>query len=201
MIFNFRNLDPFGEYSDAEIWNALDCVEMKDLAADPLGLESRVLPRGSNFSHGTRQLLCLARAILRKNRILVLDEATANVDPKYVDMEIAINRIRIDLNDFIGFNELMIVCVRTDALIQQTIRKKFTECTVLTVAHRLHNIIDSDRIMVIDSGVTVEFDEPHNLLQNECGIFYRMIQSLGENEFDRLSKIAMERSNDGQSRL
>lgn len=83
-VLNIRNLDPFEEYADDEIWNSLEKVELKEIASGPLGLHSAVMARGANYSVGQRQLLCLARAILRKNRILVLDEATANVDPQYV---------------------------------------------------------------------------------------------------------------------
>lgn len=82
---------------------------------------------------------------------------------------------------------------RTDLLIQQTIREKFAECTVLTVAHRLHTIIDSDRVLVMDSGQAAEFDDPYNLLQNEDGIFYSMVKALGAQEFNRLSQIAQQK--------
>ncbi|XP_055319307.1 ATP-binding cassette subfamily C member 4-like [Sitodiplosis mosellana] len=158
-----RNLDPFEEYPDAEIWHALEKVELKEAATEPSGLQSPVMARGANYSIGQRQLLCLARAILRKNRILVLDEATANVDPQ------------------------------TDLLIQQTIREKFAECTVLTVAHRLHTIIDSDRVLVMDAGQAAEFDNPYTLLQNTLGIFHGMVEALGTSEFSRLSRIAQEK--------
>lgn len=81
---------------------------------------------------------------------------------------------------------------QTDTLIQETIRTKFINCTVLTVAHRLHTIIDSDRVVVMDAGKVVEFAEPHNLLQNENGIFFGMVKVLGEYEFERSAQTALE---------
>lgn len=89
----------------------------------------------------------------------------------------------------------MIFINRTDLLIQQTIREKFAECTVLTVAHRLHTIIDSDRVLVMDTGRAAEFDEPHNLLKDESGIFYGMVKALGSQEFNRLSQTAEDKFN------
>ncbi|XP_037945079.1 multidrug resistance-associated protein 4 [Teleopsis dalmanni] len=152
------NLDPFEKYSDADIWRALEDVELKGAIA---GLEYMVTERGSNFSVGQRQLICLARAVLRNNKILVLDEATANVDPQ------------------------------TDALIQRTIRVKFKNCTVLTVAHRLHTVMDSDRILVMDAGLAREFDIPHVLLKSSNSFLRHMVDATGS-EADALKKIASE---------
>lgn len=146
-----KNLDPFDEYNDDILWKALAEVELKDVVSDlPSGLESRMSEGGSNFSVGQRQLVCLARAIIRNNKILVLDEATANVDPQ------------------------------TDALIQSTIRGKFSNCTVLTIAHRLHTIMDSDKVLVMDAGQVAEFGTPFELLQNPDSIFSGMVEQTGK---------------------
>nr|XP_040220684.2 ATP-binding cassette sub-family C member 4-like [Anopheles coluzzii]XP_040220685.2 ATP-binding cassette sub-family C member 4-like [Anopheles coluzzii]XP_040220686.2 ATP-binding cassette sub-family C member 4-like [Anopheles coluzzii]XP_040220687.2 ATP-binding cassette sub-family C member 4-like [Anopheles coluzzii]XP_040220688.2 ATP-binding cassette sub-family C member 4-like [Anopheles coluzzii]XP_049463568.1 ATP-binding cassette sub-family C member 4-like [Anopheles coluzzii]XP_04946356 len=156
-----RNLDPFEDYPDAELWGALEQVELKELANTPAGLQMAVAAGGSNFSVGQRQLICLARAILRNNRILVLDEATANVDPN------------------------------TDRLIQETIRHKFADCTVLTIAHRLNTIMDSDRVLVMDAGQAVELGTPHELLQLPISIFRDMVLATGPAESERLQQIAL----------
>ncbi|XP_034486468.1 probable multidrug resistance-associated protein lethal(2)03659 [Drosophila innubila] len=156
------NLDPFEEYSDAKVWDALEEVKLKPVISElPSGLQSIISEGGTNFSVGQRQLVCLARAILRENRILVMDEATANVDPQ------------------------------TDALIQTTIRNKFRECTVLTIAHRLNTIIDSDKVLVMDAGQLVEFGSPYELLTEcESKIFHSMVMETGKSNFDSLLKVA-----------
>ncbi|XP_074155461.1 LOW QUALITY PROTEIN: ATP-binding cassette sub-family C member 4 [Sminthopsis crassicaudata] len=156
-----KNLDPFNEYTDEELWNALREVQLKEAIEDlPGKMDTELAEAGSNFSVGQRQLVCLARAILRKNRILIIDEATANVDP------------------------------RTDELIQKTIREKFDQCTVLTIAHRLNTIIDSDKIMVLDAGRLKEYDEPYVLLQNKESLFYKMVQQTGKAEATVLTETA-----------
>ncbi|KAL1826245.1 hypothetical protein ACET3Z_004657 [Daucus carota] len=144
------NLDPFDEHNDANIWEALDRAHLKDVVRTYThGLEAKVTEGGENFSVGQRQLLSLARALLRRSKILVLDEATAAVD------------------------------VATDALIQNTIREEFKSCTMLTVAHRLNTIIDSDKILVLEAGQVLEYDSPEKLLLSETGAFSKMIQSTG----------------------
>ncbi|XP_045834036.1 ATP-binding cassette sub-family C member 4 isoform X2 [Meles meles] len=156
-----KNLDPFNEHTDEELWNALTEVQLKEAIEElPGKLDTELAESGSNFSVGQRQLVCLARAILRRNQILIIDEATANVDP------------------------------RTDELIQKTIREKFAQCTVLTIAHRLNTIIDSDKIMVLDSGRLKEYDEPYVLLQNEESLFHKMVQQLGKAEAAALTETA-----------
>lgn len=153
------NLDPFHEFSDADLWSVLEEVELKHMINS---LDYYVEQDGSNFSVGQRQLVCLARAILQNNKILILDEATANVDPT------------------------------TDALIQTTIRKKFKDCTVLTIAHRLNTIMDSDKILVMDEGKVLEFDHPHILLQNEQSHFNSMVQETGKAMTEQLKQYAKE---------
>lgn len=166
-----KNLDPFDEYTDDVLWSALEEVELKDIVNDlPEGLSSRVMEGGSNFSVGQRQLMCLARAIIRKNTILVLDEATANVDPQ------------------------------TDTLIQRTIQKKFANCTVLTIAHRLNTVMDSDKILVMDAGTVVEFDHPHVLLQNRNGFLFSMVQQTGKGMIDTLITKAKKSYDDMEAR-
>ena len=120
------------------------------------GLDTLVVENGSNLSIGQKQLICLARAILRKSQILVIDEATANVDNAFV----AANN-EISMREFFRF----FFVFRTDELIQQAIRNKFQECTVLTVAHRLRTVIDSDRILVSASNYSQILD---NLSYSRC---------------------------------
>ncbi|XP_066427630.1 ATP-binding cassette sub-family C member 4 isoform X3 [Molothrus aeneus] len=156
-----KNLDPFNEYTDEELWNALEEVQLKEVVEDlPNKMETQLAESGSNFSVGQRQLVCLARAVLKKNRILIIDEATANVDP------------------------------RTDEFIQKTIRETFAHCTVLTIAHRLNTIIDSDRIMVLDAGRLKEYGEPYILLQEQDSLFYKMVQQVGKTEAAALIETA-----------
>ncbi|XP_054062411.1 ATP-binding cassette sub-family C member 5 isoform X5 [Rissa tridactyla] len=139
------NLDPFNQYSEEQIWDALERTHMKECVAQlPMKLDSEVMENGENFSVGERQLLCIARALLRRCKILILDEATAAMDTE------------------------------TDLLIQETIREAFADCTMLTIAHRLHTVLGCDRIMVLMQGQVVEFDTPSALLANENSRFYAM---------------------------
>ncbi|XP_065085907.1 ATP-binding cassette sub-family C member 4-like [Ochlerotatus camptorhynchus] len=155
------NLDPFGQHADGEMWRSLELVELKDVVQRmDGGLDAKMSDGGSNFSMGQRQLVCLARAILRNNKILILDEATANVDPE------------------------------TDKLVQRTIRDQFGECTVLTIAHRLHTVMDSDRVLVMDAGRAVEFGHPHELLKQPKGFLRKLVAQTGDATAAQLAAIA-----------
>ncbi|GFR66633.1 LOW QUALITY PROTEIN: multidrug resistance-associated protein 1 [Elysia marginata] len=144
------NLDPHRQYLDQEIWTALTMSNLHQVVSSmPAGLESEVGENGLNLSSGQRQLLCLARALLRRSRILVLDEPTSSVD------------------------------LETDRHVQTTIQRCFEDCTTLTIAHRIDTILNCDRVMVLDAGQIVEFDSPKTLLENETSWFFKMAKSAG----------------------
>ncbi|CAO3566553.1 unnamed protein product [Mortierella alpina] len=145
------NLDPFQELDDAELWQALERSHLKSyISMLPGGLHFEVSQNGENFSVGQRSLICLARALLRKTKILVMDEATAAVD------------------------------VETDELIQRTIRTEFKDRTILTIAHRIKTVTDSDKILVLERGRVQEFDSPGKLLENSESLFFRLAHQAGE---------------------
>lgn len=144
-----RNLDPFQAATDADIWAALEDVQLaEEVRSMPAGLESIVSERGQNYSIGQRQLICLARAIIRRSSVLMIDEATAHVDN------------------------------RSDALIQATIREKFKACTVLTIAHRLNTVMDSDVIFVMEEGGLVERGSPAELSAMKGGRFAALLANM-----------------------
>ncbi|XP_059666526.1 ABC transporter C family member 3-like isoform X2 [Cornus florida] len=141
-----NNLDPLEEYTDEQIWEALDKCQLGDEIRKKEGkLESSVVENGENWSMGQRQLVCLGRVLLKKSKILVLDEATASVD------------------------------TATDNLIQQTIRQHFNDSTVLTIAHRITSVIDSDMVLVLDHGLVEEYDSPTKLLENKSSSFAKLV--------------------------
>lgn len=155
------NLDPFNRHTDAEIWKALELSHLKphierivsELPDDenkPTDLlDTQISDNGNNLSMGQRQLLCLSRALLNPSKILILDEATAAVDRE------------------------------TDKIIQETIRTAFKDRTILTIAHRIDTVLDSDKIMVLDKGEVKEFDTPDNLLKNKESLFYGLCEKGG----------------------
>ncbi|XP_073148828.1 ABC transporter C family member 4 [Henckelia pumila] len=130
------NIDPTGIYSDDEIWKSLDRCQLKDVvSAKPGKLDSAVVDSGDNWSVGQRQLLCLGRVMLKRSRLLFMDEATASVDSQ------------------------------TDGVIQKIIREDFASCTIISIAHRIPTVMDCDRVLVIDAGMAKEFDKPSHLLE------------------------------------
>lgn len=147
-----ENLDPFYTVTDESIYEALLQVSMYGVVkALPEGLNTVVAENGSNFSVGQRQLLCLARAILRKSKVLILDEPTAAVDSS------------------------------TSELLQQAVAESFADATIIAVAHRLETLIDYDKIVVLDNGGLVEFGSPRELLwPGNDGAFSSMVNETGE---------------------
>ncbi|XP_076766694.1 multidrug-Resistance like Protein 1 isoform X1 [Xylocopa sonorina] len=144
------NLDPFNRHTDDEVWRALEHAHLKSFVKNlASGLLHEVSEGGENLSIGQRQLICLARALLRKTKVLILDEATASVD------------------------------LETDDLIQTTIRQEFRDCTVLTIAHRLNTILDSDRVLVLDNGRIMEYDSPETLLHDSSSLFNSIAKDAG----------------------
>ncbi|KAJ3101164.1 hypothetical protein HDU97_001630 [Phlyctochytrium planicorne] len=155
------NLDPFNEHSDAELWDVLARSDLKHVvSANPKHLEMAVTEGGENWSTGQRQLICLARAMLRNASIVILDEATASVD------------------------------LATDDFIQKAIRRDFEGKTVLTIAHRLNTVIDYDRVLVLEAGKVAEFDSPSSLLSDTSSKFYAMVSDTGEANAEMLKVMA-----------
>ncbi|RWS22774.1 putative multidrug resistance-associated protein lethal(2)03659-like protein, partial [Leptotrombidium deliense] len=145
------NIDPNNEYSDEMIWKTLHSVQLGDVfKAIPGDINATLIENGSNLSLGQRQLICMVRSLLKQNKILIMDEATANIDHE------------------------------TDNLIQNAIKECLHHCTVLTIAHRLNTVIEMDKIMVIDDGQILEFDVPYVLLNKEESHLKKMVSQLGD---------------------
>ncbi|KAI9343241.1 P-loop containing nucleoside triphosphate hydrolase protein [Obelidium mucronatum] len=156
------NLDPFNEHQDSELWDALDRAGLKPkIQQSSDGLDGKVDDGGENLSVGERQLVCLARAMLKKPRILIMDEATANVD------------------------------FSTDDFIQKALRKHFKDASILTIAHRLNTIIDYDRILVLDGGVVSEYATPRDLLADNNSRFYGMVAETGPSNLQLLKGMVL----------
>ncbi|KHG04748.1 ABC transporter C family member 9 [Gossypium arboreum] len=157
------NLDPLVQYSDNEVWEALDKCQLGEIVrAKEEKLDATVIENGENWSVGQRQLFCLGRALLKKSSILVLDEATASVDSA------------------------------TDGVIQKIIDQEFKDRTVVTIAHRIHTVIDSDLILVLSDGRVAEFESPAKLLEREDSLFSKLIReySMRSKTFQQLRKSA-----------
>ncbi|XP_057844849.2 putative ABC transporter C family member 15 isoform X2 [Cryptomeria japonica] len=140
-----NNLDPLGDYSDDQIQKALEKCQLGEIVRSKEKLDSLVTENGENWSMGQRQLVCLGRVLLKQSRVLVLDEATASVD------------------------------TATDGLIQQTIRNQFTDCTVITIAHRIPSVCNSDLVLVLSDGNIIEYDSPTKLLENKSSSFAKLV--------------------------
>lgn len=141
------NLDPLSEHTDQEIWQVLEKCQLRDAVQEKeAGLESLVLHDGSNWSMGQRQLFCLGRALIKRRKILALDEATASIDNT------------------------------TDAILQKTIRREFADCTVVTVAHRIPTVMDCTKVLAVRDGKVAEFDEPIKLVNKQDSLFGQLVR-------------------------
>ncbi|XP_071689887.1 ABC transporter C family member 10-like [Rutidosis leptorrhynchoides] len=140
------NLDPLSEHTDHELWKVLEKCQLREAIEDKKeGLDSLVVQDGSNWSLGQRQLFCLGRALLKRRKILVLDEATASIDNA------------------------------TDTIIQKTIREEFKECTVITVAHRIPTVIDCTMVLVMRDGKVMEYEKPTKLMNEPASLFAQLV--------------------------
>ncbi|KAJ0945269.1 putative ABC-type xenobiotic transporter [Helianthus annuus] len=140
------NLDPLSDHSDQEIWKVLEKCQLREVIQDKKeGLDSLVVQDGSNWSLGQRQLFCLGRALLKRRKILVLDEATASIDNA------------------------------TDTIIQKTIREEFKDCTVITVAHRIPTVVDCTMVLVMKDGKVMEYDKPVTLMNEPASLFAQLV--------------------------
>ena len=152
------NLDPFNQHDDEQLLDVLyKCLLGPEVESNKDGLDAKVEPLGSNYSLGTQQLICLARAMLNPSRILLMDEATAALDSD------------------------------TDAAVQQVLKEHFSDRTIFTIAHRLDTIINSDRILTINSGVVAEYERPDVLLEDPDSIFYELCMNTGRAQFEVLA--------------
>ncbi|XP_020088705.1 ABC transporter C family member 8-like isoform X3 [Ananas comosus] len=146
------NLDPLGLHTDHEIWEVLEKCQLKStISSLPTLLDSSVSDGGENWSAGQRQLFCLGRVLLRKNKILVLDEATASIDSA------------------------------TDAVLQRVIKQEFSSCTVITIAHRVPTVTDSDMVMVLSYGKLVEYEKPSKLMETKNSAFSKLVAEYWSN--------------------
>ncbi|PSS32348.1 ABC transporter C family member 10 like [Actinidia chinensis var. chinensis] len=142
-----HNLDPLSQHTDQEIWEVLRKCQLREAVQEKEeGLDSLVVGEGSNWSMGQRQLFCLGRALLRRSKILVLDEATASIDNA------------------------------TDLILQRTIRTECADCTVITVAHRIPTVMDCTMVLAISDGKLVEYDEPMKLMKTEGSLFGHLVK-------------------------
>eukprot|EP00899_Mesostigma_viride_P025709 jgi/Mesvir1/6322/Mv06358-RA.1 len=154
------NVDPLGLHGDAAIWDALARTGIRDRVVAIGGLDASVAEYGSNFSNGQRQMICLARALVRDMKVVVMDEATASID------------------------------LETDDLIRRTVREHMRSCTLVTIAHRLHTVLDSDRVLVMSGGRAAEVGTAHALLSRPGSLLSVLVEESGPRAAAKLRELA-----------